>query len=150
MILERLLPADVTAELSKLLNKKYAAARGQRQFSVTTRRDFDQVSTVVVLSDARESFYYPVEARINFVEEEMKPEEAAFFLVDYIDLYFEEFFHETENLFIPIDWTSFTYEAVDFEMKGQILNRYAERLADQMLADSDLLDQDGSRSSYTN
>lgn len=142
MIVERLLPEDVTTELAHLMDKKYAGYRRDRNFSIAARRDYDRVSVAVVLRNSNEHFYYPVEGRLNFVDETMKPEEAAFFLIDYIDLYFNEFFTEEENVWIPIDWAKFEYEATDFELKGQVYNKYAEGLADKLLADANLLNDE--------
>src|SRR5436190_5743958 len=100
---EELLSADVTTELARLMTRKYATHVRDRTFSIIAKQEFDEVTAVVTLSNPKETFYYPVEALMNFVEQEMKPAEAALFLIDYIDLYFEEFFEEDEGLYIPID-----------------------------------------------
>lgn len=125
---------DVQLELAQQLNKKFQVWRGERSFLIESFREFGAVLVHVTLRNADESFDYPVEARIDFAAEEMDAQEAALFLIDYIDLYFSEFFEEDEGLFIPIDWSPYEYEAIEFEMRGQIHNRVIERMADEILA----------------
>ena len=70
----------------------------------------------------------------------MTANEAALFLIDYIDTYFEEFLlEEDEELYLPIDWAKHTYEAVEFEVKGQIKNEKLEDMADDLLRESGFL-----------
>ena len=74
---EELLSADVTTELARLMTRKYATHVRDRTFSIIAKQEFDEVTAVVTLSNPKETFYYPVEALMNFVEQEMKPAEAA-------------------------------------------------------------------------
>lgn len=127
--------SDAWDELATLLNKKYKVQLDDKSFSVSAKMEEGVVSVTVVLKNKDESFYYPVEARVKHIEEELSPGEALYFLVDYIDTYFEEYLTEDDNIYLPIDWASFEYEAVSFELKGQILNRKADLLADQLLSD---------------
>jgi hypothetical protein len=124
---------DLHSELAQLLDKKYQVWRGERSFTVTSHREFDAVFVSVLLKNPDETFFYPVEGRIDFAAEEMDVQEAAIFLINFIDLYFAEFFEEDEGLYIPIDWSPYQYEAVDFELKGQIVNMQIEKLAEQWL-----------------
>ncbi|MFW7380993.1 MAG: hypothetical protein ACOH5I_19410 [Oligoflexus sp.] len=117
------------------MNTKYRLARGERKFQVQAKHQDKGVYVTVLLADAEEKFYYPVEARIRHESEEMSPRTATLFLLDYIDMYFEEYLlEEDESIYIPIDWTDHQYEAVDFQIRGQILNRKLENLADAWLA----------------
>ena len=67
----------------------------------------------------------------------MKRKDAVLFLLDYIDCYFEEFFKEDENVFLPIDWSEYSFDEVPFQLKGQILNLHVEDLADRILSGED-------------
>jgi hypothetical protein len=127
------IPQETAVELCELLNKKYQVWRGERSFHISSRRDHECIEVKVVLSNVSETFYYPVEGRVDHEAEEMDPVEAALFLVNYIDGYFEEFFEEDENLFIPIDWAEYSYDAVEFQLRGQVLNRFVERISDELL-----------------
>lgn len=126
---------DDCQTLALAMARKYALYLGERTFVVAC--SFDPETQVVtaetVLKNSQESFYYPVTARIDSAAEELTPPAAALFLVDYIDMYFEEYLTTDEATYIPIDWHDYSYDAVKFQMKGQILNRHAERLADQLL-----------------
>ena len=122
-------------ELASAMLSKYAAAVGDRQFSIEVSRKDRGVYVSVVLANQDESFYYPVEGRILAEVEEMTPRQAALVLIDYIDMYFEEFLMEEEDgLYLPIDWADHEWDAVNFQLRGQILNRKLERLADELLS----------------
>ena len=121
-------------ELVATMEGSYQQALDGRSFSISSKIDGDYVYVKTTLANRDQSFYYPVEARIAFQEEEVEPKEGAFLLIDYINSYFEEFLmEEEENLFLPIDWTVHRYEAVSFEIKGQILNLQVEAMADKIL-----------------
>lgn len=121
-------------ELAETMMKKYRIALKDRAFSIKASLQGKGVYITILFSNPDQSYYYPVEARVMYAEEEMSPREAALFLIDYIDTYFEEYLlEEDEELFLPIDWTDHEYEAVDFQIKGQILNRKLESLADEWL-----------------
>lgn len=121
-------------ELEEILAQKYAHYLDGRYFQVGAEVQGDMVYATVTLKNEEESFFYPVEARMQFVEEDMKAAEAALFLIDYMDAYFEEYLSEGEDLFIPIDWTAHSYLATDFQIRGQVRNLKVERMADELLA----------------
>jgi hypothetical protein len=134
----KLLTEEECAALAELMQKKYSALLNDRKFSIKVSADVDGVLATVLLKNDDDSYVYPVEARMMNHEEEMTPREALAFLIDYIDLYFEEFFFEEDQmLYIPIDWSNYEYEGVTFQMRGQILNAKADAMADQFLKEHD-------------
>ena len=125
---------DFIKEMTELMNNKYQSVLFDgKHFEIKTKYEYEILTVSVILSNPDKSYYYPVEARIQNKKEELTPSEAAAFLIDFIDLYFEEYLFEDENLFIPIDWTPFSYDAVDFQLKGQILNLKLEQEADELI-----------------
>lgn len=120
--------------LAKAMESKYAMALKGRTFAVEAEVKGRGVFVKVILSNQDKSYYYPVEARVLYEKEEMQRGEAALFLLDYIDAYFDEYLtQENEEIYLPIDWADFQYEAVDFQMRGQILNLKLEELAEEFL-----------------
>ncbi|HYX35551.1 MAG TPA: hypothetical protein VE954_20840 [Oligoflexus sp.] len=120
--------------LAKTMESKYAMALKGRGFQVEAEVKGRGVFVKVVLSNHDKSYYYPVEARVLYEKEELQKGEAALFLLDYIDTYFEEYLtQEHEDVYLPIDWADYQYEAVDFQMRGQILNLKLEEMAEQLL-----------------
>lgn len=121
--------------LADLLNNKYDNYLLGKLFSVDSHfvEDEQGVYVTVTLTNGDQSFYYPVEARMDIDAEDMAKKEAAFFLVDYIDTYFEEYLLEEEDLFLTIDWSPQDYDAVKFQMRGQIRNLKLEKMADDLL-----------------
>lgn len=124
-------------QLAEQMNKKHHAFLDDKTFSIKAMLDGDGVYVCVTLTSPDESFVYPVEARLNCKEEEILPRKAALLLIDYADLYFEDFFAEGQELYLPIDWSGHEYDAVNFELKGQIKNLKVERMADDWLAKHD-------------
>ena len=125
--------AEERAELALMLRRKFGASIEQRYFEVDLKRDGKGVYAKVILRDRSGAFYYPVEGRMAHEDHTMSEREAAIFLVDYIDAYFEEYLRDGET-FLPIDWSDYEADGVVFQLKGQILNHEAERLADELLA----------------
>lgn len=120
--------------LAAAMQTKYRMALGERRFGIEANIRGRGVFVKVILQNPDRSYYYPVEGRMLFEQEEMKSAEAALFLIDYIDTYFEEYLlEEDEELFLPIDWADHQYEGVSFQLKGQILNLKLEELADLWL-----------------
>ncbi len=128
------LDKDVCLQLGGVLDRKYSFWRKDRRFQVSAYADHEGTYAKVVLSDKKKSFYYPVEARIGHFDHEMSRKDAAFFLLDYIDCYFEEFFKEDENIFLKIDWATQEIEGLNFQIRGQVLNLYMEDLANRILS----------------
>ena len=87
----------------------------------------------VLLKKEDESFYYPVETQINLAEEGLSQKEAALFLFDYIDYYFDEYFKEDERIYLNIDWKKIQFDSKSFQIKGQILNLKQEKAAENLL-----------------
>jgi hypothetical protein len=126
---------DECVELAETMVKKYRIAMKDRSFAIHALVKDKGTYVTVLLANADGSYHYPVEGRLLHGAEEMEPREAALFLLDYIDAYFEEYlYEEDEQLYLPIDWTDHEYDAVNFQIRGQIINKKLETLADQWLA----------------
>lgn len=130
----KFLGREELSDIEALMGEKYAHYLDGRSFHVAAEHQGDSVYVTVTLKNDEESFFYPVEARIKHEAEDMKPSEAALFLIDYIDAYFEEYLTENEDLFIPIDWTAHQYLASNFQIRGQVRNLKIERMADDLLS----------------
>lgn len=125
---------DDCEALAKAMESKYAMALKGRNFKVEAEVKGRGVFVKVILANQDKSYYYPVEARVLYEKEEMQRGEAALFLLDYIDAYFDDYLtQENEEVYLPIDWADFQYEAIDFQMRGQILNLKLEELAEEFL-----------------
>ena len=127
------LTATEITQLSDLMNRKHAAFRDDRSFSIKIWEDCGAVYVTVLFTNQNETFYYPVEARIDCQEAEMEKREAALFLIDYADLYFEDFLEKDCDIYLPIEWSGFEYDAVKFQLRGQIRNRAVDKMAEDLL-----------------
>lgn len=129
-------------ELAEAMDAKYRIGLNGRSFAVEAKIEGIAVYVKVTLEHVEKTFVYPAEARIDFKKEEMTANEAVLFLIDYIDTYFEEFLlEEDEELYLPIDWSKQKYEAVEFEVRGQIKNEKLEDMADDILKKSGFFDE---------
>jgi hypothetical protein len=126
--------ADKNQGVANLLEKKYGAWLGQRFFEVTSAAQSAVVTVKVTLRNADKSFFYPIEGRIQFEDQDLKAEEARDFLLDYIDAYIEEFLTGGEETYLPIDWADYDCQGLELQLRGQILNIKLEELADQLLS----------------
>lgn len=122
------------SELSKILNLKHAASLEDRSFTLSCSKENDMIEVQVILKNSDESFYYPVTVCVNRQVYKQSDKDLALILLDYLDIYFDNFFREDENLFVPIDWVEHQFEGVTLRMKGQVLNRYQELKANELLS----------------
>ena len=129
--------ADKNQEVANLFEKKYGAWLGQRFFEVASATQSAVVTVNVTLRNADKSFFYPIEGRIQFEDQDMKADDARNFLLDYIDAYIEEFLTGGEETYLPIDWANYDCEGFELQLRGQILNIKLEEQADQLLNRSD-------------
>lgn len=120
-------------QLIKIMNIKYAPFLKDRSFSYKVEIKPDNVCMQVILSNAKETYYYPVEA--IFYKEQLSKDLQNSLLqaYDYIDFYFNEFLESNEEVMLPIDWKEQQYEGVRFGIRGQVLNRFQEQQADKLL-----------------
>lgn len=121
-------------QLSQVMGKKYASALKDRNFFIKTQGMADGVMLTVILRNHSGSFHYPVEGRMKLGTEGLNSRDAALFLLDYIDQYFEEYLTRDPDTFLPIDWTDYELEGRHFQIRGQIANLELEKLADEILA----------------
>lgn len=129
--------AEKNQDVASLLEKKYGAWIGQRFFEVSSVTHADIVAVKVTLRNADKSFFYPIEGRIQFEDQDIKADEARELLLDYIDTYIEEFLTGGEETYLPIDWANYDCEGLELQLRGQILNIKLEELADQLMNQSD-------------
>ena len=131
---EKFITQEELNELASAMDEKYRIGLNGRSFSIEAKVDEPGVYVQTTLENEDKSFVYPVEARLEYKKEEMTQNKAVLFLVDYIDTYFEEYLlEEDEELYLPIDWAKHTYDAVEFEVRGQIKNEKLEDMADELL-----------------
>jgi hypothetical protein len=121
-------------ELAKMMKSKFQHYLESREFVIQAKKDKNAIYVTVTLQNADTSYCYPVEARIDAANESLTERRSVLFLIDYIDLYFEEFLTDGgEDLFIPIDWSDYEWDTVNFQLKGQVLNRALETKASNLI-----------------
>lgn len=125
---------DEQMDLINILNRKYAVYLKDRSFHINVSANSETAYVNVTLKNEDESFFYPIESRIIHCEQGIKPRESVLLLIDYIDIYFEEYFKDDEDTYLPLDWSSYSFEGHEFEMKAQVKNKKAEDQADLLLA----------------
>lgn len=137
---KKIIDTEDLTTLENLLQKKYSQYLQDKFFSIESSFKEDGVYATVILSNPDQSFYYPVEGRINHIDQDLEKKEAALFLIDFIDTYMEEYITENEDLFLNIDWNDFEYEGTTFQLKGQIKNLLLENKADELLGNLEILE----------
>lgn len=128
--------ATECAEIARNLNNKYGSFAGSRYFELSFDADKEAVFVKVILRDEPGGFFYPVEGRLAYSDFDLKKRDAAMLMIDYIDMYFDEYFREEGGCYLPIDWANYEYDEVSFQLKGQVLNLQAENMADELLRDT--------------
>ena len=125
--------------IASLLERKYGAWLGRRYFEIDSRIEGPVLNVTILLRDADKSFYYPIEGRINFGDQDLAVESAKDFLLDFMDAYIEEFLSGGEETYLTLDWSTYDCDGIELQMRGQILNLRLESMADELMSRSDIL-----------
>ena len=122
--------------IARALMKRHAASLAEDEwFEVSGHRSPVEVYTRVILRNESDTFYYPVECRIDLTQNSLPgPVAAQELLFDFQDYYFQRYFEEERELYLTIDWSDIRFAEYTLQARGQILNRRFERLADRLLA----------------
>lgn len=122
--------------LIQILNRKYAVYLNGRFFRLEIESDKEACFISVTLQSSDQSFFYPVKVRATLRDKEASAKDVVFTILDYLDHYFEAYFVDGESTYLPIDWSPYSFEGIDFDLKGQVENKKLTNLADQILAGS--------------
>ncbi len=108
----------------------------------------------LLLANADESLYYPMETRIALAsgpagQGEIEAEaaskgadgartlatldEAGALLVDVLDFYIAEYLKGDREVYLTIDWSDLRFGDFVVQTRGQVHNRKLERMADELL-----------------
>lgn len=129
-----LMTEQESLDLTKILNLKYGSYLKERFFLINFHEEDSGIFASMTLRNQNRSFFYEVEARAASKDmAALKSREALFILLDYIDLYFAEYFKEEENSYISIDWSEQSFENLTFQMRGQVRDLNSELMADELL-----------------
>ena len=120
------------AQLNDRFNSRYHDRRGDRSFTINAKCYDDKVWMQTLLRNNSDTFHYAVE---TYTSKNKHPRAQAFFLLAYMDAYWDEYFSEDEGVYLPIDWTEHCYQEEKFFIKGQVLNLKAEKLANDLLGE---------------
>ena len=119
--------------IAAAMQTKYSSFLGDRRFRVEATGAGDEAQVLVALTSPDKSFHYPIEGRMNAKDEGLTVKAAGMFLLDFIDVYFEEFLTRDGDTYLPIEWAAFECEGKTIHLKGQVLNLKLEDMADEIL-----------------
>lgn len=128
--------AAETKKISALLNMKYRALLDNEQFQVESGHDDNQVQIKVTLERSDKSVFYPIELihvfEVRDEQSQVTPDELAALMLDYIDVYWQEYLNDGRDVFVPLAWGKHSCEGIDFFIRGFVRNRSLEEQADEL------------------
>lgn len=120
--------------MRRLLNKKHSAYLENEVFDVESGFSKEQIQIRVSLKKQDDSAFYPIECIfIKEIDDKIKDSEIAMSILDYLDIYWTDYFTEERNVFIPLDWSKHEFEGIVFYIRGFIRNLKLETEADAFL-----------------
>lgn len=124
---------DTLERVAGLLDKKYRAFLKAEHFEIEGGRTSDAVQIRTTLAKNDGSVNYPVEAVLPLdPEQESEPDELALLLIDYLDVYWNEYLTGGRETFLPIDWSRHECEGEEFFLRGAVRNLSLEAQADAL------------------
>jgi hypothetical protein len=124
---------ETLTRIESILNKKYRAFLRDEGFEVEGGKTDEVVQIRMTLARGDGTVIYPVEAILpRDSQEEAEAEELALLLVDYLDVYWNEYLSEGRETFLPLDWSRHECEGVEFFLRGFVRNLSAEAMAEEL------------------
>lgn len=133
--LKEVLSSEEEDKIAQALEKRYKTFLNDEVFKLETGFSLHQVQMKLTLKKKDESIEYPLEG--IFLKEENAVEksnsEIILLMIDYLDVYWSEYFSEARSVFFPIDWSGHSCEGLTFYFRGFIRNKSLEAQADEIL-----------------
>ncbi len=119
--------------IQSLLNKKHSLYLDDEEFILEVGTSKEQIQIKIVLIKKNNIASYPIEC--IYLKETAKEEEQDIVLkmIDYLDIYWANYFSEERNVFVPIDWSKHEFEGICFYMRGFLRNIELENAANEFL-----------------
>jgi hypothetical protein len=119
--------------IQELMAKKYLPFLERERFMIEAGQDSEQVQLRVTLICTDGSIAYPVECVYPFSEGD-RPDasEIGFLMLDYIDVYWNEYLTGGRETFVPIDWSKHSCEGEAFFIRGFVRNLGLEEEAETL------------------
>ena len=118
-------------DFARIMTIKHGSNIQQKRFSVRSYNGDDGVYIEVTLLNDEQSFFYKVEGRYH-KSGELGSRDAVQLMLDYIDLYFEDYLKD-DSVLLHLDWNDHNFEDETFQLRGQITNLKLEHMADELL-----------------
>ncbi|MGY3803167.1 hypothetical protein ACWNT8_03770 [Pigmentibacter ruber] len=120
-------------KIETLLNKKHSLYLENEIFTLEAEKSKEQIQIKFSLNKKDNSFHYPIEC--VYIKESINEneQEIALNIIDYLDIYWANYFNEERNVFIPIDWSKHEFEGKFFYLRGFVRNLSLENEADAFL-----------------
>jgi len=131
----RFFTPEEIAEMEAIFNEQFLSYL-KKDENISFEGDFSEGKCHVtcILKNHDETYCYPFEASISSTEHKsLAAVDAKSLLLDFISAYFEEFFAENREIYVPIEWTTFRIEDVNIHARGQIVNKKLEKGAEDIL-----------------
>lgn len=132
--LKPLLEKEETDKLCSYLHKKYSAFLVSEHFLIESGYNTERVQIKYTLEKLDGTICYPIECvYLRDPESEITPAQAASVLLDYLDVYFNDYLNEERSVYIPLGWSKHSLEGLDFYLRGFVRNMALEKAADELL-----------------
>ncbi len=132
--LQILQDSEEQKKLLDVMKAKHSLYLDNECFEIKTGFYKEQIQIEICLTKVDRSIVYPIEVICVYEDfPHLKLNEIFHVILDYIDLYWAEYFNHERNLFVPLDWSQYECEGLTFFLRGFIRNLVLEKQADSFL-----------------
>ena len=132
---DRFLSPQEIAQMEAVFNDKFFDELDKDE-NISFEGYFSDQSLFItlILSNSDQTYYYPVETVLSIKDNfGIDADEARLILLDFIGSYFDEFFTSGRDTFLPIDWCEYKMDKTRFFVRGQVINKKLEDMAEDIL-----------------
>jgi len=138
----RFMSPEEIAQMEAVFNERFFEfLKKDENISIEGHISEEAMYITNILSNEEQTYYYPFETVISLKDNpDTEEEEAKLCLLDFIGEYFDEFFNNQRETFVPISWAPYSVKGKNLYARAQIINKKLEKEADLILKSAGLDD----------
>ncbi len=132
---DRFMSPEEIAQMEAVFNERFFEfLKKDENISIEGHISENAMYITNILSNEEQTYYYPFETVISLKDNpDLEEEEAKLCLLDFIGEYFDEFFNDQRETFVPISWAPYSVKGKNLYAKAQVINKKLEKEADLIL-----------------
>ena len=131
---KNLIDADMEQQLLEALRKRHGTRLKDETLTVSAQMDGSNVVANLVLAKRDRTYVYDMNAAVDSEDRRLRSvDEALDLVIDFLDWYLGEYFKESREILLPLDWQPHQFGDYEVLARGDVRNEILDDAADAWL-----------------